>query len=1113
MSSGYSILIQKLDEFIRKYYRNQLVRGAIYATGITVIFYLALATLEHFAWFGSTGRAVLFYSFVLLIAFVLTKLIIIPAMKMMRLGKVISHEQASQIIGEHFPAVKDKLLNTLQLNELAKENNNELVIAGINQKINELQPIPFAGAIDLNKNKKYLPYALVPMAVFLFVLFAAPNLIKDSTNRLVHYNTAYEKPAPFKFIVLNNNLNVIQQNDFTVNIKIEGDEIPDQVYIKSGDRQFKFDKEDKQHFNYTFYHVTKNTTFELTADGFNSKEYEIKAVPNPVVLNFDVDLTYPAYLQKKNEKLKNTGDLLIPAGTQVRWNFKTENTDRFNFMLGDTSLVLDKKGAGEFSFSKRMVHSETYAVATANSFLANKDTLRYNINVIPDQYPTISVEQQNDSASTQRIYFRGLIKDDYGFSKLQFHYRFLKDEKDTLNRSDKLMSESIAINKGLSQSDFFHYWDASSLGIQVGEQLEYYFEVWDNDGVTGPKSARSQTEVFKAPTLKELAENTEKSNNEIKKDLSESLKQANKLQKQIADAARKLLEKKNPDYEDKKRIEDLLKQQQELDKKLNDIKAQQQENVAKQNEYKNNDSQLAEKQEKLQELFDKLQNPELKELMKQLEQLMSQLDKEKVQDMLDKMKMTNKDMEKQMDRTLELFKQLELEQKLKESIENLDKLAKEQKDLADKSNEKNADADKLKKDQEELSKKFDDLKKDIAEMQKKNDELEFPQELAKTEEEEKAIEKDMEQSEQQLGENKKSGASKSQKSASEKMQQMSDKMKQQQAQSEQEQAEEDEASLRYLLENLIRFSFDQEALMQDLKNADINNPQYVKMGQHQKKLSEDVKIIEDSLYALSKRVVQIQTTVNTEISKINENIDKTIAHMQDRQAAMARSDQQYVMTSANNLALLLSEALEQMQQQQQQQKQGNGSCKKPGKGKPSPSAAKLKQMQQQLSQQMKDMKGKMEGKQKNGGKGSQGMSEELARMAAQQEAIRNELNQLNQQENKDGKNSLGNLGQVADKMEQNERDIVNKRITEETLKRQQEIVTRLLEAENAQREREQDETRKAEQAKEQFSRNPAAFEQYKRLKEKETELLNTVPPSLNPFYKNLVNSYFQGLQY
>ena len=1112
MSRGYYQLIEKLDEFIRKFYRNQLLRGVIYTTGFVIAFFLALATLEHFAWFGSTGRAVLFYSFLILIGFVVTKLIVIPSLKMMRLGKVISHEQASLIIGDHFPTVKDKLLNTLQLNQLAKESNSELVIAGIDQKIIELKPIPFTGAIDLNKNKKFLPYALVPLAVFLFVLFAAPNLIKDSTNRLVHYNKAYEKPAPFKFVVLNKSLNVIQQTDLTINIKMEGDEIPDQVYIKSGGRQFKLDKEDKQHFNYTFYHVSKNTSFQLTADGFDSREYEIKAVPNPVVLNFDVDLLYPVYLQKKNEKLKNTGDLLIPAGTRIRWNFKTENTERFSFILGDTMLALNKEEDGMFTMNQRMLQSTTYAVATANSFLANKDTMRYSINVIPDQYPTINVEQQTDSASTQRIYFRGLIKDDYGFSSLQFHYRFLKNDKDTLNRSDKLLTENVSINRSLSQTDFFHYWDASSLAIQAGEQLEYYFEVWDNDGVTGPKSARSQTEVFKAPSLRELAENTEKSNNEIKKDLSESLKQATKLQKQIADAARKMLEKKNPDYEDKKRIEDLLKQQQELDKKLNDIKSEQQQNQAKQNEYKNNDSQLTEKQEKLQELFNKLQNPELKELMKQLEQLMSQLDKQKVQDMLDKMKMTNKDMEKQLDRTLELFKQLEVEQKIKDAIDNLDKLAKDQKDLAEKSNDKNADADKLKNEQKELNQQFDELKKDIAEMQKKNDELEFPQEIPKTDEEQKAIDEDMKQSEQQLGENKKSGAGKSQKSASEKMQQMSDKMKQQQAQNEEEQAEEDEASLRYLLENLIRFSFDQEALMQDLKKADINDPQYVKMGQRQQKLSDDVKIIEDSLFALSKRVVQIQNTVNTEISKIHENIDKSLDHMQDRQLAMARSDQQYTMTSANNLALLLSEALQQMQQQQQQKK-GSSSCKKPGKGKPGPSAEKLKQMQQKLSQQMKDMKGKMEGMQKNGGKGSKGMSEELARMAAQQEAIRNELNQLNQQENKDGKNSLGNLGQLAEKMEQNERDIVNKRITEETLKRQQEILTRLLEAENAQREREQDETRKAEQAKEQFSRNPAAFEQYKRLKEKETELLNTVPPSLNPFYKNLVNSYFQGLQY
>jgi hypothetical protein len=1113
MTDNYNLLIQKLDAFIRKYYRNQVIKGCIYSVAITLGFFLLITLTEYVAWMPSVMRTVLFYAYVSLSIFVIARLIIIPLLKTKKLGTVISYHQAAEIIGHHFANVSDKLINTLQLHDLATNTSNELLLAGIDQKIQNLKPIPFTNAIDLNKNKKYLPLALVPLSILLFLILAAPNLIKESTSRLVHYNKTFVKPAPFKFIILNKELKVIQQNDFTLYVKVEGSELPDQTTIEINGKQFKLDKEDKQHFNFTFHRVLTSTPFRLSADGFYSDMHELTAVPNPAVSDFDVELNYPAYLNRKNEKLSNTGDLTVPAGTLAKWIFKTENTTSFKTWKND-SLISVTQQDSYFTFNQRLLQSAAFKITTANRYLTNKDTLRFSVNVIPDQYPTLITEQQNDSLSSQRIFFRGLAKDDYGFTKLTFNYRLLPKPNDsTASGNHKLKSEIIAINKNNSQVEFFHYWDAQTLGINPGDQIEYYFEVWDNDGVTGPKAARSQVQLFKAPTLRELASNAEKSNDEVKKDLQESLKQAAKIQKQISEAARKLVDKKNPDFEDRKRIEDLLKQQKELDEKLNNIKNEQQQNLARQNEYKNNESQLAEKQQQLQELFDRLQNPELKELMSQLEQMMAQLDKQKVQDMLEKMNLSNKDLEKQMDRTLELFKQLELEQKLKTTIENLDKLADDQKKLSEKSMEKNSDAEKLKEQQKELNQQFEEIKKDIAALEKKNQELEFPEELANTEQEQKDIEQDMQQSEQQLNENKKSNAGKSQKSASEKMQNMSNKMKQQMAQSEQEQAEEDMASLRYLLENLLRFSFDQEALMQELKTADVNNPKYVKMGQRQKKLQDDVRIIEDSLFALSKRVMQIQQTVNTEISSIQSNIQKSIAFLQDRQVPLARSSQQYVMTSANNLALMLSEALEQMQQQQNQQKQGNGSCKKPGKGKPGPSAEKLKMMQQQLSEQMKNMKGKLEGLQKNGGKGDKGLSEELARMAAQQEAIRNELNQLNQQENKDGKNSLGNLGQVANQMEQNERDIVNKRITQETLKRQQEILTRLLEAENAQREREQDQTRKAEQAKEQFLRNPAAFDEYKKLKEKQTELINTVPPGLNTFYKNLVNNYFQGLQF
>ena len=140
------------------------------------------------------------------------------------------------------------------------------------------------------------------------------------------------------------------------------------------------------------------------------------------------------------------------------------------------------------------------------------------------------------------------------------------------------------------------------------------------------------------------------------------------------------------------------------------------------------------------------------------------------------------------------------------------------------------------------------------------------------------------------------------------------------------------------------------------------------------------------------------------------------------------------------------------------------------------------------------------------------MSEELAKMAAQQEYIRNELGKLNQSENKDGKGSLGDLDRAMDKMEETQKDIVNKMITQETMKRQADILTRLLEAEKAERERDQEEQRQSEQAKNYVHRNPNGFEEYKMLKQKEVELLKTVPPSLSPYYKKKVDDYFQNIE-
>jgi len=1126
---NYQHLISKLDAFIRKYYKNQLIRGGIYAFTLGLAFYLIVTMMESAGHFSTAMRTVLFYSFVTGILFILWRFVAIPLFHLYKIGHIISHEQAAQIVGQHFAEVKDKLLNVLQLNKQAEESksawadskqeaaNSNLLIASINQKSSELKPVPFVSAVNFSENKRYLRYAAVPFLVLIVVLFTAPSLIKDSTKRLLDHRTFFEKPAPFAFELQNKSLRTIQQQDFTVDVKIKGDEVPLEAFIEVDGNQFKLEKENISSFHYTFKNIQKSAEFRFFADGFYSKEYSLEALPNPVLMNFEIALDYPDYLRKPDEKLKNTGDLLIPAGTKASWIFNTKNTESLELSFEDTVLRPQQSGNNRFAYTKRFVKSDSYSVHAANHFMQSNDSIRYAISVIPDLYPSINVEQQKDSFSSKRIYFKGLVKDDYGFTKLSFNYHFLKSSDSTQsNNKGKQFNEPLSVSRSSTTDQFFHYWDVTDINIQAGDEIEYYFEVTDNDGINGGKSTRSQSLIFKAPTMKEIAEQNEKNNQDLKSDLKESIDDAKKLQREMNDLSNKLMDKKEMSWEDKKKAGELINKQQELQRKLEDVKNKNQKSNEEKSEYKPIDPSLLEKQQQLQALLEKMMTPEMKKLLEELQKMMEQANKEDVQDQLKQMKLDNKDMEKELERALELFKQLEFQQKLQDNIDKLKDLAQKQDELSKQSEEKNTDSKDLKDKQDEMNKQFDEFKKDMDDLEKKNEALEDKNNMEKTDQEEESISQDQKQSSEELANEKKNKASKSQKSASGKMDQMAKKMEQMQASMEAEQQEEDMDALRALLENLLHLSFDQEKLMEELRTMDINNPQYLKASQQQRKLKDDAKMIEDSLFALSKRVVSIASKVNQEISAINLNMDEALDNLEDRMVPQARSRQQFAMTSINNLTLMLSEALEQMQQQAQS-KPGQGACKKPGGMGKKPSLAEMKKQQEELNKNMKKAKEAMQkngstpGKRGKPGEGT-GMSEQLSKMAAQQQFLREQLQKLNMEENKDGRNSLGNLQEIQKQMEETEQDIVNRNITEETLNRQQEILTRLLESERAERERDQDEQRKSEEAKNYQKRNPPAFEEYKKLKLKEMELLRTVPPELNSYYKQKVNDYFQAIE-
>jgi len=398
------------------------------------------------------------------------------------------------------------------------------------------------------------------------------------------------------------------------------------------------------------------------------------------------------------------------------------------------------------------------------------------------------------------------------------------------------------------------------------------------------------------------------------------------------------------------------------------------------------------------------------------------------------------------------------------------------------------------------------------ENQEKNESLETPMQLDDFEKESQEIKDQQSQAKDNLEQNKDKKAQQNQKSAAEKMDEMAEKMESQLDQSGQEQMGEDAEALRVLLNNIIKMSFDQESLMATQVEVPVNDPKYTLLAQQQKKLEDDGKSVRDSLYALSKRVPQIQSFVNKELTDLTRNTNSAVKLMADRKSKEASIPQQYSMTALNNLALMLAESLEQMQQQMNQ-KSGNGSCSKPkpGEGK---SPAQMRQMQEALSKQIEQLKQQMQQQGSNpGGKHRGGkMSEEIAKMAAKQGALRKEVESMAKELNGDGSGSGKGLNEIAKQMEQNEKDLVNKNLNIETIKRQQDILTRLLEHEKAEREREQDNKRKSNQGNLGLKSNPPAFLEYKERKKKQTELLETMPPSFRAFYKNKVNQYFNNIQ-
>jgi len=1126
MKPGIS-LIEKLDDFIRRYHRNKALRGALLSFATLTLGALLLAALENVGRFGVAGRTVLFYAFAATTLAVLVTQVVWPMLQWFRLSRGLSYDQAARIVGEHFPEVKDKLLNTLQLQKQvdnAQGADVTLLAASIDQRTASLRPLPFTQAVDVGPAMKAMRMALPVAGVVGAVVWLKPTWVTEPATRIVQHRTEFVEPAPFRFELRNKSLKVAAGDALTLEVEVVGDELPSAVMVEVQGGRFRMERTLDQVFRYTFPSVRSSTPFRFLANGWRSDEYVAVPFAMPSLAELRVEATPPRYTGLPAIDQRNQGDLTVPEGTPIQWSIRVANGDGVTMRLADNPMEV-RAGAASTFLANWVASSNTVYWITPTGVDAIGDSLRHRIRVIRDGKPSIRVSEEQDNTSRKRRHFTGAIQDDYGFSRLTFAWAFVErasrqglDEPlyagDGPLETDGRVELSVPAGR---QGTFFHTWDMGELDWREGDVLECWFEVWDNDGVHGAKMVRSGTTRIAAPSQEEIREERNETADSIEENLEEASREAAELREAMEAMQERLREQGEMTWQDRQAMEDLMEQQKSLQEKLEQMREENERKDERANEFSKQEERILDKQDQLQKLMDNIMSEELRQIYEQMEELMEEMDPEKMQEQLNEMELNHDAMEKELDRALEQFRQLEWETKMNEAIEDLKKLAEEQKMLAEETDLGLMDPEELKAKQDSLNQAFDTLRKDLDQLEKDNQQLENPNPMMDSSEEEQSIQEEMQKGSEQLDKGKDKKASDSQQKAGEQMEQLAQQMEQMQMDSESESTSEDMDALRALLENILTLSFEEEGLMAELKLTDEQDPRYINHGQAQRKLKDDAVMVEDSLFELGMRIPQLASAVNREIGLVNRHMGKALDGFGDRQTADIAMNQQYVMTSFNNLALLLDEALQQMQQKEAQKQPGSGNCEKPGgSGNPSssPKAGDMKKMQQALGKKLEQMKEQM-GKGANKGEvGKQkpgGMSKELAQMAAQQAALRKMAQEKAKQLNEDGSGKGNQMGDIAKEMEEIERDLVNRQVDQATLQRQQDLITRLLEAENAERIRGEKEERTSQTGDDALKTTPPQASEYLRQKMNELELLRTVPAELLPYYRDRVNDYFNTL--
>lgn len=1108
---------------------------------LTILFYIINYT-EYFLWLDTAVRGMLFYAWWISVLVLSIGQVGIPLSRMfLTSSNRLSPKKAAGMIGSHFPEIQDKLLNYLQLEEMnaAQSKQNQFLIKSIDQKMKLLRPFRFLDALDFQKFRRdILRFSLVIVLLLLWGIFDSDN-INASAGRLFSYKDEFQKPAPFEFDFSERDKSFEDAEPMVLHVKLIGNDLPNRVFAEINGQSRMMQRSDSGGFVLTIQNPIVDTRVQFAAAGFQSKVYSLDVKRSVDIEDISIQALYPAYVNRESDDLPYKSSFTVPYGTRLTWRVKAKNAKSFK-LNNELSGGYSKKRL-RWTVSKKMLSSDSVR-GILYGIEGGTKSFNHFIEVMPDAEPVISVVEQRDSLQENVFFIRGEVSDDYGLNSVSLQWREVKSQNiETIHlasNQDRVYTLLYALN-------------LKEMELLPGQSAEYRIVAKDNNQINGGSTTTSDWRVLRRWTEKQYQENLENAKEELQKTLSENRRNSENLHRQNQKIKESFLRQKSLDFDLKQKISEWLEKQKSQQNQFENALKKQQELERKSDELPTKNKELKERREELQDRMERLKDPKLEALLDELNKLLEkQASKQEIQQKMDQIDRRMQNQQDDLESIEEQLKELRMEETIDHQLKEMSEWIKKQQELEKKS-EKATNKEEQTKIQQELSKqekKAEDIKERSKKIGEQNKALKEPMKLKTGEQKTSKAAGKTREAKEAMKDGQSQKSLQKQKAGESEMTEAMENLEESLEESKQKRNSEDMESLRALLDNLVEVSHQQERVFIELSELDSENPRVKELNKQQVNIKNMSSGIEDSLRALARRQPMVSDMVTREISEVNENMSRAFDELKVRSLKKASMYEQYVMTGYNNLAVMLMESLKNVQQKMQSSSKAksgkksnssssNGKSGKSEKGK----GSKLSEQQEKLGKQLQQMqmeqgsksgeqqgdnqKSANEGEGKNQGqrqgknqkkgnpKGKKGESsrlsdKELVEMILTQEEIRRKIEQMRKEALKNGETGMAaNLFEVEKLMNEQEKEWADKKLSNQSLWRQKEILTRLLEHEKAERKQQQDNQRKSNSPKSYKIEFPPELLKWKQDRKTETEKLYRIPPALDPYYKRKSGEY------